>query len=108
MSSMKNRNNLDLVVYKTVNESVVPPDHLTKTIVLERDLSITKPDGVSFYVPWPFLQSVAAIPLFMLGWLLSGSSDPVKKEAAARFMVTFFCVVVFIEKVLSSGIYRTQ
>ena len=67
---------------------------LTKTLVLEHDLSITKPDGTSFSIPWPFLQSVAAIPLFMLGWLLSGSSDPVEKEVVARFMVAFFCPIV--------------
>jgi hypothetical protein len=67
---------------------------LTKTLVLERDLSITKADGSSFYVPWPWLQSVAAIPLFILGWLLSGSSDPVEKEVLARFMVTLFCPIV--------------
>jgi hypothetical protein len=67
---------------------------LTKTLFLEHDLSITKADGTSFYIPWPLLQSVAAVPLFALGWFLSGSSDPVEREALARFLVTFFCPIV--------------
>lgn len=67
---------------------------LTKTLFIEHDLSITKENGTSFYIPWPLLQSVAAVPLFALGWFLSGSSDPVEKELAARFLVTFFCPIV--------------
>ncbi len=76
---------------------------LTKTLVLERDLSITKPDGTSFSIPYPLLQSVAAVPLYILGGLLAGSKDPVIREQSGRLFVSLFnplvtalsCVVFF-------------
>lgn len=67
---------------------------LTKTIVHEHDLSITKPDGTSFYIPWPLLQSVAAVPLFLLGEFLSGSDFLPERVAFGQFFVTLFCPIV--------------
>ena len=76
---------------------------LTKTIVLEHDLSITKADGTSFSIPYPLLQSVAAVPLYMLGELLAGGIDPILREETGRLFVSLFnsivtalsCVVFF-------------
>jgi hypothetical protein len=67
---------------------------LTKTIVHEHDLSITNPDGASFYIPWPLLQSVAAVPLFVLGEFLSGSEDLAERVALGQLFVTLFCPIV--------------
>jgi hypothetical protein len=66
---------------------------LTKTIVLERDLTLTRPDGSSVYVPWPILQSVLAIPLFVLGHLFS-RGGAIAKEENARLFVSFFNPIV--------------
>ncbi len=76
---------------------------LTKTIVLERDLSVTKPDGTSIQVPYPLLQSVAAVPLYVLGELAMGNAGPVVREQGGRLFVSLFnsivtalsCVVFF-------------
>jgi len=67
---------------------------LTKTLVLERDITVTAADGTSFYIPWPPLQSIAAIPLFIIGWVFAGSSNPIEKEEVARLFVTLFCPIV--------------
>lgn len=67
---------------------------LTKTLVHERDISITKPDGTSFYVPWPLLQSVAAVPLHALGETLSFSDDPAERVEGGKFFATLFCPLI--------------
>jgi len=76
---------------------------LTKTIVLEKDLTITKADGTSFHSPYPLLQSVASVPLYMLGELVVGDTGPMVKEKSGRLYVTLFnplitalsCVIFF-------------
>ncbi len=75
---------------------------LTKTIAFERDLTVTRPNGTSSYIPWPILQSVLAVPLFALGGL-TVSDGLIAKEQAGRLFVSFFnpiigalnCVVFF-------------
>ena len=67
---------------------------LTKTIVLEKDLTITKADGTSFYCPYPLLQSVASVPLYMLGELAAGVASPIAKEESGRLYVTLFNPVI--------------
>ena len=75
---------------------------LTKTLVLERDLSITKADGTSFYCAYPILQSIIAVPLYVLGEFAVGG-DPVAREEGGRLLVSFLnsiltalsCVVLF-------------
>lgn len=86
---------------------------LTKTMVLEKDLTITKPDGTSFHSPYPLLQSVAAVPLYVLGDLVAGGSAPAAREESGRFLVTFFnsiitalSCVVFFRLSLSLGFRR--
>jgi hypothetical protein len=76
---------------------------LTKTMVLEKDLTITKANGTSFYCPYPILQSVASVPLYMLGELVVGDTGPMVKEKSGRLYVTLFnsiitaltCVIFF-------------
>jgi hypothetical protein len=67
---------------------------LTKTIVLEHDLSITSPEGTSFYSPYPLLQSVVAVPLFVLGQILAGDVRPAAQEVVARFVVSLFNPII--------------
>ncbi len=86
---------------------------LTKTIVLEGDLSITKPDGTSFYIPYPLLQSVAAIPLYLFGEFVAGDTAPEVREESGRLFATFFnsivtalSCVIFFNLCLSLGFKR--
>ncbi|NQU06963.1 MAG: hypothetical protein HQ583_00265, partial [Candidatus Abyssubacteria bacterium] len=76
---------------------------LTKTIVVEGDLSITSPEGESFPIPYPLLQSVLAVPLYALGEFLAGDAVAAVREQRGRFFVSLFnpivtalsCVVFF-------------
>lgn len=67
---------------------------LTKTIILEGDLTITKPDGTTFHSPYPLLQSVVAIPLYVFGEFVAGDAAPRVREECGRFFVTFFNPIV--------------
>ncbi len=67
---------------------------VTKSIVMEGTLLVTRPNGQIFYSKYPILQSLAAIPFFVAGEYTAGGSTLAAKEAGGRLFVTLFNPVI--------------